>query len=237
MMTLRYIVALCLCWAGLIPMVYAATDCNAVTEIPAMECTSLLTLYDSTAGADWNNPLRTVVVMDADKTCTAHFKPDHILQAEKISTDFLQQATFLGDGRAVTEVYPHADNQARLTEAAYYAAMIVRLLDVQTDSTDLPNTWPVNLNDEPFYRNLLAISDHVDTIQLGAGGEIMPGYVVAGHYLHINVIMQDNSGAEYLQPILVSYEDIEVVTAPLDSDVPDIIHYPITQWRNWRLVE
>jgi hypothetical protein len=33
----------------------AATDCNAVTEISAIECESLLELYHSTNGAKWEN--------------------------------------------------------------------------------------------------------------------------------------------------------------------------------------
>jgi len=34
---------------------HAATDCNAVTEIPVSECQSLLELYNSTNGASWKN--------------------------------------------------------------------------------------------------------------------------------------------------------------------------------------
>jgi len=34
---------------------HAATDCNAVTEIPVSECQSLLELYNSTNGANWKN--------------------------------------------------------------------------------------------------------------------------------------------------------------------------------------
>jgi len=34
---------------------WAATDCNAVTEIPAAECQELLSLYNSTNGANWIN--------------------------------------------------------------------------------------------------------------------------------------------------------------------------------------
>ncbi|WP_069472987.1 hypothetical protein [Candidatus Marithrix sp. Canyon 246] len=36
------------------PIIQAATDCNAVTEISKGECESLLELYNSTDGANWN---------------------------------------------------------------------------------------------------------------------------------------------------------------------------------------
>ena len=37
------------------PIIQAATDCNAVTEISKGECESLLELYNSTDGANWTN--------------------------------------------------------------------------------------------------------------------------------------------------------------------------------------
>ncbi|EDN70782.1 leucine rich repeat domain protein [Beggiatoa sp. PS] len=40
---------------GLVSFAQAATDCNAVTEIPTIECQSLLELYNSTDGPNWTN--------------------------------------------------------------------------------------------------------------------------------------------------------------------------------------
>ena len=40
-------------WVTFLPTTQAATDCNAVTEIPVSECQSLLELYNSTNGAYW----------------------------------------------------------------------------------------------------------------------------------------------------------------------------------------
>jgi hypothetical protein len=40
---------------GISPIIQAATDCNAVTEISKGECESLLELYNSTDGANWKN--------------------------------------------------------------------------------------------------------------------------------------------------------------------------------------
>ena len=34
-------------------LAHAATDCNQVTQIPVVECQSLMGLYDSTGGANW----------------------------------------------------------------------------------------------------------------------------------------------------------------------------------------
>jgi len=50
-----------LSWVGLVlmmgisPIIQAATDCNAVTEISKGECESLLELYNSTNGANWTD--------------------------------------------------------------------------------------------------------------------------------------------------------------------------------------
>ena len=50
-----------LSWVGLVlmmgisPIIQAATDCNAVTEISKDECESLLELYNSTNGANWTD--------------------------------------------------------------------------------------------------------------------------------------------------------------------------------------
>jgi len=44
-----------LLWIVFVPGVQAATDCNAVTEIPVSECRSLLDLYNSTNGPNWRN--------------------------------------------------------------------------------------------------------------------------------------------------------------------------------------
>ena len=40
---------------GLFSSVQAATDCSAVTEIPVSECETLLELYNSTDGENWDN--------------------------------------------------------------------------------------------------------------------------------------------------------------------------------------
>jgi hypothetical protein len=40
---------------GISPIIQAATDCDAVTEISKGECESLLELYNSTNGANWKN--------------------------------------------------------------------------------------------------------------------------------------------------------------------------------------
>jgi hypothetical protein len=40
---------------GTSPIIQAATDCDAVTEISKGECQSLLELYNSTDGANWTN--------------------------------------------------------------------------------------------------------------------------------------------------------------------------------------
>ncbi len=42
-------------WVAFLPTTQAATDCNAVTEIPVSKCQSLLELYNSTNGASWKN--------------------------------------------------------------------------------------------------------------------------------------------------------------------------------------
>ena len=42
-----------LLWSSWATVVNAATDCNAVTEIPVSECQSLMTLYHSTDGENW----------------------------------------------------------------------------------------------------------------------------------------------------------------------------------------
>ena len=53
MLTLKRVLLVWLVWHfGAISQ--AATDCNAVTEISLAECTSLLELYHSTDGANWN---------------------------------------------------------------------------------------------------------------------------------------------------------------------------------------
>ncbi|WP_216092684.1 hypothetical protein, partial [Candidatus Marithrix sp. Canyon 246] len=40
---------------GTSPIIQAATNCDAVTEISKGECESLLELYNSTNGANWKN--------------------------------------------------------------------------------------------------------------------------------------------------------------------------------------
>jgi hypothetical protein len=45
-----------LIWLGLSAgELWAATDCNQVTEIPVSQCQSLLEFYNSTNGANWTN--------------------------------------------------------------------------------------------------------------------------------------------------------------------------------------